>query len=786
MTDDLGDIRPIRIEDEMRVSYLDYAMSVIVARALPDVRDGLKPVHRRILYTMGEMGLSGTSSFRKCAAIVGEVMGKYHPHGDGAIYDALVRLAQDFSMRYPLVDGQGNFGSVDGDSAAAMRYTEARLTPIAAEMLDDIDKETVDFEENYDGTQQQPSVLPARLPNLLINGSSGIAVGMATNIPPRGDESPRPVALPVLRRFAVLLVRSALARYGTHLAGTPDPATLEPDERLRLGIWSISSNVSVEPALLAAAAGDALRRDDPALAERLARAALGQAPSTGTSLPPAPVPPGATGFRAALTLGQALSMLRRSDEAEAVLAPLAALAPDDRLRRARRAGPPDRPAPPPRPGRPRPGDRRLDRHHPPPGGRHGPVRAGRDAQPRRGGRRGRRDGARAVALGGRPGPVAGAAAGGDVAHPRRPGRRRRARGRGGPHRCRRPPAPGGRPAGAGLDNHGRGDRPGHGRPPGRGRGRPGLRPRRPDAPARPRRRDAGAAPWAAGAGAGASGHRVRRALGEAALAHDRSDPIGRAPWVLALLAEAHALLGDTAAARAALEGRPAAFDNNRLSADARRAEVWVMAIEGDVAGAADRSLALADEAAAEGYTGFELVYLVEATRPGRARRRRPAGRGRREGRGAARPGARRDGAGPGDGRRGRARRRRRPLRRPRRDAARGRGRHPRGTRPPPGRRALRHARASADRAQELRARCEGAWTPALAGGSALDDLTPREREVVLLAGRGLSSRAIADRFGVSVRTIDNQLGRAYRKLGITSRAELSSLLDAALPPAKGA
>ena len=156
MTDDLGDIRAIRIEDEMRASYLDYAMSVIVSRALPDVRDGLKPVHRRILYTMGEMGLSATSSYRKCAAIVGEVMGKYHPHGDVALYDALVRLAQDFSMRYPLVDGQGNFGSVDGDSAAAMRYTEARLTAIAAEMLADIDKETVDFEDNYDGTQKQP------------------------------------------------------------------------------------------------------------------------------------------------------------------------------------------------------------------------------------------------------------------------------------------------------------------------------------------------------------------------------------------------------------------------------------------------------------------------------------------------------------------------------------------------------------------------------------------------------------------------------------------------------
>jgi DNA gyrase subunit A len=184
VTEDLGDIRAIRIEDEMRDSYLDYAMSVIVSRALPDVRDGLKPVHRRILYTMGEMGLSSTSSYRKCAAIVGEVMGKYHPHGDVALYDALVRLAQDFSMRYPLVDGQGNFGSVDGDGAAAMRYTEARLTAIASEMLADIDKETVDFVDNYDATQKQPSVLPAKLPNLLVNGSSGIAVGMATNIPP--------------------------------------------------------------------------------------------------------------------------------------------------------------------------------------------------------------------------------------------------------------------------------------------------------------------------------------------------------------------------------------------------------------------------------------------------------------------------------------------------------------------------------------------------------------------------------------------------------------------------
>ena len=184
MTDNLGDVRTIRIEDEMRTSYLDYAMSVIVARALPDVRDGLKPVHRRILYTMGEMGLTSNASYRKCAAIVGEVMGKYHPHGDVALYDALVRLAQDFSMRYPLVDGQGNFGSIDGDSAAAMRYTEARLTAIAGEMLADIDKATVDFADNYDGQHREPAILPAKLPNLLVNGSSGIAVGMATNIPP--------------------------------------------------------------------------------------------------------------------------------------------------------------------------------------------------------------------------------------------------------------------------------------------------------------------------------------------------------------------------------------------------------------------------------------------------------------------------------------------------------------------------------------------------------------------------------------------------------------------------
>jgi DNA gyrase subunit A len=179
-----GNIEPRGLEEEMRSSYLDYAMSVIVGRALPDVRDGLKPVHRRVLFAMNEAGLQPNRSHAKCARIVGDVMGKYHPHGDSAIYDTLVRLAQDFSMRSPLVDGQGNFGSVDDDPAAAMRYTEARLAPLAREMLRDLDADTVDFVPNYDGNNQEPTVLPARFPNLLVNGSSGIAVGMATNIPP--------------------------------------------------------------------------------------------------------------------------------------------------------------------------------------------------------------------------------------------------------------------------------------------------------------------------------------------------------------------------------------------------------------------------------------------------------------------------------------------------------------------------------------------------------------------------------------------------------------------------
>ena len=177
-------ITPINIEEELRDSYLDYSMSVIVSRALPDVRDGLKPVHRRILYGMHELGLQPGRPYKKSARIVGDVMGKYHPHGDAAIYDTLVRMVQDFSLRYPLVDGQGNFGSVDGDGAAAMRYTEARMLPLAAEMLADIDKETVDFIPNYDESLQMPAVLPAKIPNLLVNGSAGIAVGMATNIPP--------------------------------------------------------------------------------------------------------------------------------------------------------------------------------------------------------------------------------------------------------------------------------------------------------------------------------------------------------------------------------------------------------------------------------------------------------------------------------------------------------------------------------------------------------------------------------------------------------------------------
>ena len=179
-----GKVVPVNLEQEMRNSYIDYAMSVIVARALPDVRDGLKPVHRRILYAMQEAGMGSNKPYKKSARIVGEVLGKYHPHGDSSVYDAIVRMAQDFSMRYMLADGHGNFGSVDGDPAAAMRYTEVRMSKISELMLQDIDKETVDFVPNYDESLKEPSVLPSKFPQLLVNGTSGIAVGMATNIPP--------------------------------------------------------------------------------------------------------------------------------------------------------------------------------------------------------------------------------------------------------------------------------------------------------------------------------------------------------------------------------------------------------------------------------------------------------------------------------------------------------------------------------------------------------------------------------------------------------------------------
>src|SRR5438874_2945646 len=174
----------INIEDEMRRSYLDYAMSVIIGRALPDVRDGLKPVHRRVLHAMNELGNTYNKPYKKSARIVGDVIGKYHPHGPDAVYDTIVRMVPDFSLRYPLIDGQGNFGSVDGDNPAAMRYTEVRMARLTDELLADIEKETVDFVPNYDGSLQEPLVLPAKFPNLLVNGSSGIAVGMATNVPP--------------------------------------------------------------------------------------------------------------------------------------------------------------------------------------------------------------------------------------------------------------------------------------------------------------------------------------------------------------------------------------------------------------------------------------------------------------------------------------------------------------------------------------------------------------------------------------------------------------------------
>ena len=206
---------PVNIEEEMKRSYLDYAMSVIIGRALPDARDGLKPVHRRILFSMHEIGLTPGKPFKKSATVVGDVLGKYHPHGDTAVYDSLVRMAQDFSLRYPLVDGQGNFGSVDGDSPAAYRYTEARLTRIATEMLADIDKDTVDFVPNYDESREEPTVLPTRYPNLLVNGSGGIAVGMATNIPPHN--------LSEVIEATIYLIQNPTARLKTLMGMVPGP-----------------------------------------------------------------------------------------------------------------------------------------------------------------------------------------------------------------------------------------------------------------------------------------------------------------------------------------------------------------------------------------------------------------------------------------------------------------------------------------------------------------------------------------------------------------------------------
>src|SRR5216117_1213455 len=206
---------PSNIADEMRQSYMDYAMSVIIGRALPDVRDGLKPAHRRILVGMRDMGLASNRAYRKCAKIVGEVMGNYHPHGDSPIYDALVRMAQDFSYRYPLVDGQGNFGSIDGDPPAAMRYTEARMAPFAEALLEDIDKETVDFVPNYDEEREAPSYLPSKVPNLLVNGSNGIAVGMATNMPPHN--------LTEICEAVIHLINNPQAALGDIMTHVPGP-----------------------------------------------------------------------------------------------------------------------------------------------------------------------------------------------------------------------------------------------------------------------------------------------------------------------------------------------------------------------------------------------------------------------------------------------------------------------------------------------------------------------------------------------------------------------------------
>ena len=233
-------IEPIKLKDALEERYLAYALSTITQRALPDVRDGLKPVHRRLLYAMRQLKLDPTGGFKKCARVVGDVIGKYHPHGDQSVYDALVRLAQDFAQRYPLVDGQGNFGNIDGDNAAAMRYTEAKLTPIAAALLDGIDEDTVDFRETYDGEEEEPVVLPASIPNLLANGSSGIAVGMATSIPPHNLEEVCDAALYLVkksareRRDALEFPERAGLSDGRHSCGRSGGACRSLQDRARL------------------------------------------------------------------------------------------------------------------------------------------------------------------------------------------------------------------------------------------------------------------------------------------------------------------------------------------------------------------------------------------------------------------------------------------------------------------------------------------------------------------------------------------------------------------------
>src|SRR5580692_12076682 len=232
----VGQIRDVDFADALGERYLSYALSTIMARSLPDVRDGLKPVHRRILHAMNQLRMDPNTAYRKCALVVGEVIGKYHPHGDAAIYDAMVRLAQDFAQRYPMVDGQGNFGNIDGDNAAAMRYTESRMSAVARAMLEGIDEDAVDFRATYDGEEREPVVLPARFPNLLANGASGIAVGMATSIPPHNVGELCAALLHLIDHPAC-----AVAELHTHVLGPDFPTggvLVEPPESIRLAYES--------------------------------------------------------------------------------------------------------------------------------------------------------------------------------------------------------------------------------------------------------------------------------------------------------------------------------------------------------------------------------------------------------------------------------------------------------------------------------------------------------------------------------------------------------------------